>query len=214
MLCCVFFIKNLFFSSRSFLHFVQNLILFCEFSCRRHRCKSLDGICVDEMHFPHDINFTFSPHIYSVASAFSTANGSATGKDPELAITTSWAGLSRPSVLVLSILRTTSIPLIIFPNTTWRPSSHVVCFVVMKNCDPLVSFPDDEKKENEERLRERKGKKIYLRWPSTTIRSHNASAWSSRLRNVRRRLIGRQFHLHGWSHRLKYKFVVQLTSST
>lgn len=56
-------------------------------------------------------------------------------------MTTSCVGLSRESVFVASIFRTTFMPDKIFPNTTWRPSNHVVCFVVMKNCDPLVSLP-------------------------------------------------------------------------
>lgn len=46
---------------------------------------------------------------------------------PESTITQSANGLSRPSVFEASILRTTLIPLIILPKTTWRPSSHVVC---------------------------------------------------------------------------------------
>lgn len=94
-----------------------NSTFFVLFSCRR-RCKSLDGIFKDQQHFLHDSNHNLLFHIYSSASAFSVAKGSATGIDPELAMTTSSAGLSRPSVLLLSILRTTSIPLMIFPNTT------------------------------------------------------------------------------------------------
>ncbi len=34
-----------------------------------------------------------------------------------------------------------TIPFKTLPNTTWRPSSQGVCFVVMKNWDPFVSFP-------------------------------------------------------------------------
>lgn len=162
-----------------------------------------------------DFRFAFSRNqnffrIYSSsssASAFSTAKGSSTGNEPESAILTSCFGLSRPSTLRASILRTTSIPLMILPNTTWRPSSQVVCFVVMKNWDPFVSFPDgtNEKRELKRRWRKENGKKIYLRWPSTTIRFRNASAWSFRLRNVHRRSIGRQFHLREWNLRLECK---------
>lgn len=57
-------------------------------------------------------------YVDSSASAFSTAYGSATSMDPESAITTSSDGLSRPSVFKASILRTTFIPLMIFPKTT------------------------------------------------------------------------------------------------
>lgn len=55
---------------------------------------------------------------YSVASLFSTENGSLTGREPESAIITSFVGRSRPSVEVFSILRTTSIPSSTLPNTT------------------------------------------------------------------------------------------------
>lgn len=34
-----------------------------------------------------------------------------------------------------------TIPFNIFPKTTCLPSSHGVCFVVIKNCDPFVSLP-------------------------------------------------------------------------
>lgn len=66
-------------------------------------------------------------HAYSSASAFSVENGSATSMEPESAITQSAKGLSRPSVLEASILRTTLIPLRILPKTTCLPSSQVVC---------------------------------------------------------------------------------------
>lgn len=79
--------------------------------------------------------------IYSSASVFSTENGSDTAIDPLSAMTTSNAGLSRESVLTASIFRTTFMPDNTLPKTTCLPSNHVVCFVVMKNCDPLVSLP-------------------------------------------------------------------------
>ena len=40
-----------------------------------------------------------------------------------------------------SIFRTTSMPLVTLPKTTWRPSSQDVFTVQMKNWDPLVSGP-------------------------------------------------------------------------
>lgn len=79
--------------------------------------------------------------IYSSASVFSTENGSGTAIDPLSLITTSRVGLSLESVANASIFLTTFIPFTIFPKTTCRPSNHVVCFVVMKNWDPLVSLP-------------------------------------------------------------------------
>jgi hypothetical protein len=44
----------------------------------------------------------YSGKIYSVASSLETPNGSSTTSAPQSAITTSLAGLSRPSVLVFS----------------------------------------------------------------------------------------------------------------
>ena len=55
------------------------------------------------------------------------------GKVPESTITQSLIGLSFSSVSVFSIRRTTSIPLITFPNTTCLPSSHSVLAAVMEN---------------------------------------------------------------------------------
>ena len=40
-----------------------------------------------------------------------------------------------------SICHTTSMPPSTRPKTTWWPSSHGVSWVVMKNCEPLVSGP-------------------------------------------------------------------------
>lgn len=41
-----------------------------------------------------------------------------------------------------SMVRMTSIPSITFPKTTCLSSSQGVATVVMKNCDPFVSFPE------------------------------------------------------------------------
>lgn len=40
-----------------------------------------------------------------------------------------------------SIFETTSMPSMTLPKTTWRPSSHAVLTVVMKNWEPFVSGP-------------------------------------------------------------------------
>ena len=47
-------------------------------------------------------------------------------------------GMTRCMGCIVSFV---TIPLMTFPNTTWRPSSQLVLTVVMKNCDPFVSFP-------------------------------------------------------------------------
>ena len=63
------------------------------------------------------------------------------GKLPESAITHACIGLLLSSVSVSTILCTTSIPVITFPNTTCIPSSHLVFSRVIKNWEPLVSLP-------------------------------------------------------------------------
>lgn len=175
----------------------------------------MDVLGFSRIRFNHDQKAFYclfaSQWNYSSASAFSVENGSATGKVPESAMTTSLLGLSRPSVLPCSILRTMLIPLIIFPNTTWRPSSQVVCLVVMKNCDPLVSLPARRSKQREEESEnlcwtaiERSS--CYLRWPCSTIRFRSASAWSFHPRSALRRWSVRRFRLPWWNHRLRIFF--------
>jgi hypothetical protein len=60
---------------------------------------------------------------------------------PQSAMMTSTWGLSPAAFATFSMALTTSIPSTTFPKTTWRPSSHEVTTVVMKNCEPFVSLP-------------------------------------------------------------------------
>lgn len=60
---------------------------------------------------------------------------------PESAMTTSSTGRSPEEVLVDSMALTTSMPSTTRPKTTWRPSSHGVLTVVMKNWEPFESGP-------------------------------------------------------------------------
>src|SRR5450759_4953792 len=59
-----------------------------------------------------------------------------------LSIKTGSTGASRPSVSLLSILSTVSMPEVTWPNTVCLPSSHPAAGIVtMKNCEPLVLGP-------------------------------------------------------------------------
>jgi hypothetical protein len=56
---------------------------------------------------------------------------------PQSSMTTSTVGRSWLPLATFSIMRTMSMPSRTLPNTTWRPSSHEVIAVVMKNCEPV-----------------------------------------------------------------------------
>ena len=99
-----------------------------------------------------------------------------------------------------SMARTTSIPLMTFPNTTCFPSNHSVFSVQRKNWDPFVFGPFIVWK-NMFRGREKRNMNwdwnkfgvsgysdhscrsnvSYQHWPSTMCQVLHASEWSSRL---------------------------------
>merc|ERR1719449_67571 len=81
-------------------------------------------------------------HSFAASLAVANQSASANASPEQLTIVTSLTGLSLPSVLLFSTFLTTSIPLSTFPKTTCLPSNQEVCLVVMKNCEPFVSFPE------------------------------------------------------------------------
>merc|ERR550534_1050830 len=78
---------------------------------------------------------------YFLASSFDTAKYLSIFISPLSDITGGTKGTSLSSVSASLIAYTTSIPLSTLPNTTFLPSSHLVCIVVIKNDDPFWSPP-------------------------------------------------------------------------
>jgi len=86
------------------------------------------------------VSDSFRPRVSLCSSDF-LGLSSAGGSTPQLAITTGRMGLSRSSVICLSIVRTTSAPSTTSPNTVCFPFRWSCLLQVMKNCDPFVLGP-------------------------------------------------------------------------